>query len=64
MKSEDLLVSMVEDIISYCTMESCFAEEEDEHGRTYITNVCPFLDKEDDVWTARCLIGDPLSWRI
>lgn len=60
----DEQVAAAQDIVAFCNYNSCFEEEEDENGNTYYTNICPFLDKTDDPWTAVCNIGDPTSWRI
>ena len=61
----EILRESAEDLQQNCKESGCFIEHEDDHGESYYTNVCPFLDRSDgDVWTAGCLIGNPDEWRL
>ena len=62
--SDQLMKDMAEDLMFDCETRGCYDEYEDEDGRIWYRNPCPFLEKTDDLERATCLIGDPSSWRI
>lgn len=64
MTNNELVWSMAEDLQKHCNWCSCYEETEDDNGNLIYTNICPFLDRDDDPTTALCLIGDPSTWNL
>lgn len=64
MDMNDELMSMAEDIKTFCNYCHCYDVDFDEFGYEEFTNVCPFLEKGVSPEDAICVIGDPTSWDI
>lgn len=60
MSTNNVYMSMAEDIKENCEFTECISYDEDEYGRIWLDYVCPFWDINDE----RCRIGDPSTWDI
>lgn len=64
MMMNEEIIGLAEDLVTHCNWCSCFSEEYDEFGKLVITDICPFLSDDEDIWSARCTIGDPTLWNL
>lgn len=60
MSTNDVYMSMAEDIKDNCEFSECISYEEDDYGKLWLDYVCPFYDVNDE----RCKIGDPSTWEL
>lgn len=58
-RNADMMIAIVEDLITNCEAEECYYVEVDDDGTEHRYKNCPFCD--DD---GLCNIYDPSSWRI
>lgn len=57
MTLNETLMAGAEDIKAYCLHNSCYEDVEEDDGRIYRTNVCPF-------YSDGCVLDDPSMWNL
>lgn len=60
MSTNNVYMSMAEDIKENCEFTECISYDEDEYGKIWLDYVCPFYEVNDEL----CKIGDPSTRKL